>query len=220
MPNAANNVANVYPTSAASKCARLREPTTIGGGEKQRDAGGPRAGADAIHSLPRRDRQRIAPGDVRRVKNALIGQPQRQRGQRQQQEARPQHADGVAEQSEQQRRKESAEAAQRADQAGDRTGVAREPLGTSLNTAPLPRPNSAAQPSAPTVNGIIDGQIISSENAATPPNTHDSTCAPPIRSESQPPSGRISVASTTKPAARKPASAGAKPNCARSSVGK
>ncbi len=59
--------------------------------------------------------------------------------------------------------------------------------GTSLNTAPLPRPSSAAQPSAPTVNGIIDGQASNSENPATPPNTHDSTCAPPMRSASQPP---------------------------------
>ena len=92
--------------------------------------------------------------------------------------------------------------------------------GTSLNTAPLPRPISIAHASAPTVNGTIDGQVSSSANSATPPKTHDSTCAPPMRSASQPPTGRINVASTTKPAARNPASAGASPNCARSSVGR
>ena len=92
--------------------------------------------------------------------------------------------------------------------------------GTSLKTAPLPSPISIAQPSAPTVNGTIDGHVSSSENSATPPKTHDRTCAPPMRSASQPPTGRISVASTTNPAARNPASAGARPNCARSSVGR
>ena len=92
--------------------------------------------------------------------------------------------------------------------------------GTSLKTAPLPSPISIAHPSAPTVNGTMDGHVRSSENSATPPKTHDRTWAPPIRSASHPPTGRISVASTTNPAARNPASAGARPNCARSSVGR
>ena len=61
--------------------------------------------------------------------------------------------------------------------------------GTSLKTAPLPSPISIAHPSAPTVNGTIDGHVRSSENSATPPKTHDRTWAPPIRSASQPPSG-------------------------------
>ena len=92
--------------------------------------------------------------------------------------------------------------------------------GTSLKTAPFPSPINIAHPSAPTVNGTIDGHVRSSENRATPPKTHDSTWAPPIRSASQPPTGRINVASTTKPAALNPASVGARPNCARSSVGR
>ena len=37
---------------------------------------------------------------------------------------------------------------------------------------------------------------------------------------SQPPTGRSRVASTTNPAVRKPASAGARPNWSRSSVGR
>ena len=41
---------------------------------------------------------------------------------------------------------------------------------------------------------------------ATPANTPDNTRAPPILSESHPPSGRTNVAITTNPAARKPAS--------------
>ncbi len=75
--------------------------------------------------------------------------------------------------------------------------------GTSLKTAPLPKPSNAAQPSAPTVNGIIDDQASSSANGATPRKTADNTRAPPMRSESQPPSGRSSVASTTKPGGAK-----------------
>ena len=63
--------------------------------------------------------------------------------------------------------------------------------GTSLKTAPLPSPISIAHPRAPTVKGTIDGHVRSSENSATPPNTHERTCAPPIRSASQPPTGRI-----------------------------
>src|SRR5438034_3951330 len=92
--------------------------------------------------------------------------------------------------------------------------------GTSLKTAPLPKPSSAAQPSAPTVNGNIAGQASSSANNPMPGNTPASTRAPPMRSESQPPTGRNSVASTTNPAARKPASGMLRPNSSRSSSGK
>ena len=92
--------------------------------------------------------------------------------------------------------------------------------GTSLKTAPLPSPSSAAQPSAPTVNGIIEGQASSSAKGTTARKTPESTRAPPIRSASMPPTGRSSVASTTKPAVRNPASAGRRPNWSRRSVGR
>src|SRR5438067_13747519 len=42
--------------------------------------------------------------------------------------------------------------------------------GTSLKTAPLPRPSRAAQPTAPTVNGNIAGQASSSANNPMPGN--------------------------------------------------
>ena len=92
--------------------------------------------------------------------------------------------------------------------------------GTSLNTAPLPRPSSAAHPRAPTVNGSMDGHAISSANGTTPKKTTLSTRAPPIRSESHPPTGRNSVASTTKPAVRSPASAAFSPNWSLSRLGR
>ena len=76
--------------------------------------------------------------------------------------------------------------------------------GTSLKTAPLPRPSSAAQPSAPTVNGSIDGHISSSANGTTPANTPDSTRAPPMRSASTPPTGRISGGQHDEPGGAEP----------------
>jgi hypothetical protein len=79
---------------------------------------------------------------------------------------------------------------------------------------------SVAQARAPTVNGTIAGHESSSAKIAIPLNTHDSTCAPPMRSASHPPAGRISVASTTNPAARNPASAAVRPNCERNNVGR
>src|SRR5579883_2948215 len=78
--------------------------------------------------------------------------------------------------------------------------------GTSLKTPPFPMPSSTAQPSAPTVNGTIDADDISSANGTIPANTPHSTRAPPMRSESHPPAGLIVAASTTNPAVRKPAS--------------
>src|SRR5262249_49939278 len=153
------------------------------------------------------------------AKHALIRGAQGQRGQREQDESGPEHAQRVAKDSQLQRRKEAAEAAERATSpvtgpvsGGDRSG-------TSLNTAPFPSPMSGAQPSAPTVKGIIAGHARSTAKTAMPANTQESTCAPPMRSASQPPIGRMAVASTTKPAARKPASAGARPNWARSGGG-
>ncbi len=86
--------------------------------------------------------------------------------------------------------------------------------------APLPSPSNAAQPSAPVVKGIMAGQASSMAKGATPRNTADRTGAPPMRSASQPPKGRSSVARTTNPAVRKPASAGARWNSSFSSVGK
>lgn len=53
-----------------------------------------------------------------------------------------------------------------------------------------------------------------------PANTPESTRAPPMWSDSVPPTGRINVASTTKPAVRKPASVSVNPNSSRSSVGR
>ena len=92
--------------------------------------------------------------------------------------------------------------------------------GTNLNTAPFPRPRSTAQPSAPTVNGTTEGHASSMAKGASAAKTALSTRAPPMRSESQPPSGRVKVASTTKPAVRNPASAGPSPNSSLSRVGR
>ena len=92
--------------------------------------------------------------------------------------------------------------------------------GTSLKTAPLPMPSKNAQPSAPTVNGNIAGHDINRANGIIPRKTVWRTRAPPILSDSQPPSGRVRVASTTKPAVRKPASAGLNPNWSLSKTGR
>ena len=70
------------------------------------------------------------------------------------------------------------------------------------------------------MKGIIDDQAMSSAKGATPRNTADNTRAPPMRSESHPPSGRSRVARTTKPAVRNPASAGGKWNSSFNKVGR
>jgi hypothetical protein len=67
---------------------------------------------------------------------------------------------------------------------------------------------------------MIDGHISSSANGTMPANTPESTRAPPMWSDTMPPSGRISVASTTKPAVRNPASAAVRANSSRNNVGK
>src|SRR6266567_413723 len=92
--------------------------------------------------------------------------------------------------------------------------------GTNLNTAPLPKPIRAAQPRAPTVNGKIDGQDSNSANGINPKNTAESTRAPPILSDNHPPIGRSSVASTTNPPVRSPASAVVRPNSSLSKLGR
>ena len=92
--------------------------------------------------------------------------------------------------------------------------------GTNLKTAPLAKPSNAEHPSAPTVNGIIEGQASSSANGTMPRKAMESTRAPPISSESQPPIGRRTVARTTKPAVRNPASAGSRWNSSLRRLGR
>ena len=82
--------------------------------------------------------------------------------------------------------------------------------GTALNTAPFPRPRNTASVRHAIVTGTMVGspQMTASAAASTPTSrkTTASTVAAPTRSESIPPTGRASVASTVKPAARRPAS--------------
>src|SRR5207245_9064393 len=85
---------------------------------------------------------------------------------------------------------------------------------------PWPIPRSAAQPGAPTVNGSMAGQQSSNANGTMPRKTPESTRAPPIRSDSQPPAGRNAVARNTKPAARKPVSAAVSANSLVSRAGR
>jgi hypothetical protein len=95
----------------------------------------------------------------------------------------------------------------------------REVLRHQLEHRAVARPSSAAQPSAPTVNGTIDGHISSSAKG-TMPGEHarqHARAADAIRE--QPPTGRISVASTTNPAVRNRHPRG-QPNSSRSSVGR
>ena len=92
--------------------------------------------------------------------------------------------------------------------------------GTSLNTPPFPRPSSTAEPNAPTLNGRIEPDDISSANGTMPANTPHSTRAPPMRSESHPPIGRMPAATTTKPAVRNPASPSLNWNWSRNSNGR
>jgi hypothetical protein len=79
--------------------------------------------------------------------------------------------------------------------------------GTSLKTAPLPKPINIAQPNAPIVKGRMEIHPSRSANGTMAANTAERARAPPRRSESQPPTGRIRVARTTNPADRNPASA-------------
>src|ERR1019366_9673451 len=78
--------------------------------------------------------------------------------------------------------------------------------GTSLNTAPLPRPISPATPSAPSVNVIMSGQARKIAITLVKGKAHFRMLRPPNLSANTPPKGRIAVASTTNPAVRKPAS--------------
>ena len=121
-----------------------------------------------------------------------------------QHEPRPHHAQPVAEDAQEQRREEPAQAAHRAHQARDRAGGGGKYCGTSLKTAPLPRPRSAAQPSAPTVNGIIDGHARSSAKARRRGIRRAARARRRCGRPAIPRAGRISVARTTKPAVRNP----------------
>src|SRR5262249_56721256 len=85
---------------------------------------------------------------------------------------------------------------------------------------PFPNPSNTAQPNAPTVNGRIEDDDIRRANGIIPANTPQSTRAPPMRSESHPPTGRISAAKTTKPAVRNPASPSVSWNWSRNSNGR
>ncbi len=75
---------------------------------------------------------------------------------------------------------------------------------TSANVAPLPAPSAAAMDRNATVpTGISAGvSAWTAAMTATTANTPASTRTGPMRSDSHPPSGRISTASTTNPAIR------------------
>jgi hypothetical protein len=66
------------------------------------------------------------------MKHTLVDLAQHDRRQRQHHKARPLHADRIAKHAEQQRREETAEATERANQSGNGAGVAREALGHQL----------------------------------------------------------------------------------------
>ena len=194
-------------TSAGSKFCRFREPTTIMAISRpvqrwpKRRRGHVRGaatigGLGCKSFLMRHEHPRVRPPQKQALPTTA-GRPARWRPL-------------DAEECQQQRREKSAEAAHGANQPGN---GARwwENSGTNWKTAPLPMPSNAADPSAPTVNGIIEGAPAAGRTAPTG-RIQDSTRAPPISSDSQPPKGRSSVARTTKPAVRKPASAGGKRN--------
>ena len=85
----------------------------------------------------------------------------------------------------------------------------------SAKVAPLPAPSAAAIVRNTAVWNASSGGVpdtIAAQTATTA-NTVVSTGIGPIRSESQPPTGRITTATTTKPAIRFAASAGVR-SCA------
>ena len=96
--------------------------------------------------------------------------------------------------------------------------------GTALNTAPFPRPRNTASVRHAIVTGTMVGspEMTASAAASSPTSrkTTASTVAAPTRSESIPPTGRASVASTVKPAARRPASVRERSNQSWSSFGR
>jgi hypothetical protein len=79
---------------------------------------------------------------------------------------------------------------------------------------------AAAMPRAPTVNVLISGQAMKSAMTAVAGKTASRMRRPPTRSASQPPTGRMAVARTTKPAVRKPAPAGDRSNISVRKVGR
>ena len=92
--------------------------------------------------------------------------------------------------------------------------------GTSLKTAPLPESEQRRAPERPDGEGHHRRPHQQQRKGHDARNTPDRTRAPPMWSDSAPPTGRINVARTTNPAVRSPASAMARPNWSRSSVGR
>ena len=188
--------------------------------------------ADRSRSSPRRQR-----GIVRRraalrnrcgfdrsaigTKHLRVHAPQQERRQRKEHKARPDYARHVGKETEQQRREEAAKPAHRTDEAGDGTGICLgKYCGTSLNTAPFPKPSSAAQPSAPDGEGNHGRPREQQRERNDAEEHYRQHRAPPMRSASHPPIGRSNVARTTNPAVRNPASAAGEWNWSLSSVGK
>src|SRR5215510_14485067 len=92
--------------------------------------------------------------------------------------------------------------------------------GTNLKTAPLPNPMAAAMPRAPMVNSTIWWEGKKMAAMATHKNTQSRILSPPTLSASHPPTGRVAVASTTKPAVRIPASSGVSWNISVRNMGR
>src|SRR5215218_8024792 len=84
---------------------------------------------------------------------------------------------------------------------------------TSANTAPLPAPSAAAIDRNATVPSGISGgsNACTLAPTTTTANAAARTRIGPSRSDSQPPTGRISTATSTKPAIRLAASAWVRP---------
>jgi hypothetical protein len=79
---------------------------------------------------------------------------------------------------------------------------------------------ATATPRAPTVKVLISGQAMKMAISAVAGNTPRRIRCPPIRSASRPPMGRMTVARTTKPAVRKPASVGVSSNISVRKIGR
>ena len=179
-----------------------------GGDEEGGPECGPCAGAQTVGRAAQVGGQGQVEVLLLRDEDAVVGPPEEQRGAGEQQESRPDGAGALTEERQQERGKNPPKPPMAPTRPVTVPVCPGKYCGTSLNTAPLPSPSSAAVPRAPTVNGTMDDHASSMAKGATPANTADRTRAPPMRSESQPPRGRMRVARTTKPAVRNPASAG------------
>ncbi len=109
----------------------------------------PRARANALQGLTGADGQRPRPFDVGGPEDAFVRDAQGERRQRQEHEPWPDGAQLVAKHTEQQRWKESAEAAQRADETGDRARVLRKVLGHELEHRAVAQPQQHRAGRAP-----------------------------------------------------------------------